>query len=106
MNYRYHGLKKKKSPRGSISTEGVRNFLKRLGISLKKYKFDSKDPILVFDFINRFHEECDIRGMTDAQNYLELPSFLIVTEWKQYSASRNVREYQPRYYLKLEKLVQ
>ena len=63
--------------------------IKNVDITLKERKFDATDPILIFDFLARFHEEWDTLKMSERRALVELPHF---HKWKaelQYRASAN-----------------
>ena len=89
MNYRYYRLKRTKGSRSSKHILEVRKHLKSLDITLKEYKFNGQDPILVFDFLSRFVEQADTLRMTEMQAFVALPHYLSGTAENQFRAIRN-----------------
>ena len=63
--------------------------IRNLELTLKERKFDGTDPILVFDFLARFAEECDTLKMSEGQAFVALPHFLKGRAETQYRASAN-----------------
>lgn len=76
MNYRYYKLALRRSGRSAESTIAVRKHIKSLDITMKDYKFDGSDPVMVFDFLTRLTEEADTIGMTEPQAFHALPHYL------------------------------
>ena len=56
---------------------------------MKDYRFSGEDPILIFDFLSRMVEECDILGLTEAQEYVVLLQFLMGKAAKKFRSTRN-----------------
>ncbi len=77
MNYRFYRLLKRRASRDAEAMIDGQRRMKALQRSLdSQSKFDGKDPILVFAFLTRFTEECDLNGLTEAQALVALPRFL------------------------------
>ena len=67
MNYRFYRLLKRRASRDADAMIDGQRRLKALQRSLDgQSKFDGKDPILIFSFLTRFTEECDLNGLTEA----------------------------------------
>lgn len=62
--------------RTSRVTGTVKDFIKRLSITLHKREFKGEEPILVLDFLTRFVREEDMLVMSEVQAYLTLPYFV------------------------------
>ena len=67
----------------------LQKLLKNLDITVAEYKFSGPDPILVFDFLARFVEECDTQDMSEGQAFVALPRYLVKTAAIQYRAMQN-----------------
>ena len=89
MSYRYYRLTRYRGGRDSASTGELRRHIKSLELTMKDYRFSGEDPILIFDFLSRMVEECDILGLTEAQAYVVLPQFLTGKAAKQFRSTRN-----------------
>ena len=63
--------------------------IRNLELTLRERKFDGTDPILVFDFLARFAEECYTLKMSEGQAFVALPHFLKGRAETQYRASAN-----------------
>ncbi len=89
MNYRYYSLLSRNAGRSSESTIAVHKHIKSLDITMKDYKFDGTDPVMVFDFLTRLTEEADTIGMTESQAFLALPHYLGGAAAEQFRASKH-----------------
>lgn len=89
MDYRYYRLHNLGSRRSSDSTIAIRKHIKSLDVTMKDYKFDGSDPVLVFDFLTRLTEEADTIGMTESQAYIALPHYLSGDAATHFRASRH-----------------
>lgn len=88
LSYRYYRLQRSSGNRSSRGTGRVKEYIKRMSISLWKREFDGRDPIQVLDFLARFVQEADILGMNEAQAYLALPYFLRGSAEEQFMSVR------------------
>ncbi len=87
MNYRYYRLLRRNTGRTADSTIAVRKHLKSLDVTMKDYKFDGTDPVLVFDFLTRLAEEADAIGMNESQAFMALPHYLTGVASKRFRAA-------------------
>ena len=76
MSYRYYRLSRQSHKRYNTTTWNLHKMIKNLDLTLKERKFDGTYPILVFDFLARFTEECDTLRMNEGQAFVALPHFL------------------------------
>ena len=86
MSYRTYRLNDHRQKRGSKSTGKVRDFIKRMDLKMKAHHFDGNDPIRVLDFLARLKREFNIQEMSEAQAFVELPSFFDGYGKSQYEA--------------------
>ena len=76
MSYRNYRLTDTTQYRTRHQTGKVWDLIKRLEVTMKDYCFTGGDPILIFEFLNRFVDEADMLDMTEAQAFITLPYFL------------------------------
>lgn len=92
MSYRYYRLKRRRNTIHCKSNTKLIPLRKNLSeVFPEKDYFRDNDPILVFDFLTRFVEECDANGLTEAQAFLQLPLFITCTARDPFRAIRASR---------------
>ena len=89
MSYRFYRLARREQQRDSIATTRLSRLLKNLDLTFKDKKFNGLDPVIIFDFLTRFVEECDMLDMTEAQAYVALPHYLLHPAHTQFRAMQN-----------------
>lgn len=70
--------------RSSRETAEITAHIKNLNLTLKNNTFDGKDPIHVFAFFAHFLNEADMRNMSEAHEFIALPTFLEEPAEKQF----------------------
>jgi len=76
MPYQTYRLEDTAQSRSSRTIGKVKDHIKQLDIKLNQQHFSGDDFILILEFLTRFVREANINEMSEAQAYLDLPSFL------------------------------
>lgn len=86
MSYSTYRLEYITQRRSSRATRKLRDFFKRMELTLKYHPFSVENPIRVLEFLSRYVMEANIQPMSESQAFIDLPSFLIVFSKIQYEA--------------------
>lgn len=76
MSYRSYRLMITTGARSSRDTAGVRVYVKNLNLTLKNHVCNGNDQIKIFDFLTLFLDVDDMLNMSEAQAFIDLPTFL------------------------------
>ena len=68
----------------------MKDFIKRMGITLNERKFDGSDPILIIDFLVRFVKEANVHKLSEAQAFVTLPYFLNGMAREEFESASNL----------------
>ena len=88
MNYRFYRLIKRAHQRSADSMIVAHRRLTAMTLTLGEWKFDGRDPILIFQFLTRLTEEADLNQLTEAQAFATLPRFLSGMAETQFRSAR------------------